>query len=156
MKRYQSAPEGQPIAHTHHEHDASGRPARLAYDPAAPAAGESSEEVLAMASYLGAIFFSFLPALAIYLVRGRSSDYVRYHAAKAANLSVTMIVFAISALIVGGMLAFDTVAVAVAVVVPILSLVWLVMLFFLVRAAIAAGRGQSYRLPDWTTLGLLR
>lgn len=145
---------GQPVAHTHHEPGPAAHHAPL---PAiAPAAEENSEEVLAMAGYLGAIFFSFLPALAIYLSRGRSSDYVRYHAATAANLSVTMIVFDVSALIVGLMLALDTVAVALAVVLPIITALWLVTLAFLVRAAVAAGRGQAYQPPDWLCLAMLK
>jgi uncharacterized Tic20 family protein len=138
MKRYSPQPGDEPVAHTHHE------------------SGAGTEEVLAMAGYLGAIFFSFLPALAIYLSRGRSSDYVRYHAARAANLSVTMIVFDVSALIVGLMLALDAVAVALAVVIPLITLLWLVMLACLVRAAMAAGRGRAYQPPDWMCLALLR
>src|ERR1700676_3347118 len=101
MKRHQPetrAQQGQPVAHTHHEFDAAARPAHGKRPAAAPpAAGDDPQELLAAAGYLGVIFFSFAPALVIYLVRGRSSDYLRRHAARAVNLSVGVILFDLSA-----------------------------------------------------------
>lgn len=160
MKRYPPeapARRDQPVAHTHHEVDRAGRPVAaepLAGPPAATRSG--SEELLAAAGYLGVIFFLFVPPLVIYLARRRSSDYLRYHAARAVNVAVTIILFDLSAAIVGAVLSLDAVPVGLAVAVPVATAVWLVVVVFLVRAALAAARGEPYELPDWLCVRALR
>jgi uncharacterized Tic20 family protein len=160
MKRYPpeaAARRDQPVAHTHHEVDAAGRPApgeQLSWQPVAARSG--SEELLAAAGYLGVIFFLFVPPLVIYLARRRSSDYLRYHAARAVNVAVTIILFDLSAAIVGAMLSLDAVTVGLAVAVPLATVVWLVIVVSLVRSALAAARGEPYELPDWLCVRALR
>jgi uncharacterized Tic20 family protein len=137
MKRYPpglSAEQGQPVTHTHHEFG----PAR-----------DRSELLLATLGYLGAIFFTFLPALGIFTVKRRSSSYLRYHAAQAFNVSITIILFSLSAFIVGAMLALDTVVLALSVALPLLTLVWLIALFYLIRGALATARDQPCEFPQW-------
>ncbi|HEY2441983.1 MAG TPA: DUF4870 domain-containing protein [Streptosporangiaceae bacterium] len=149
-----------PANHVHHEpgpagfDQAAGQPARPA-GPAPVIAGDS-EGVLAAFCYLGVIFFSFLPALAVYLTRGRTSSYLRFHAARAANLAITLLLFNICALIVGGLLALDTVEVGLIIVVPLASALWVVVLGYLIRAALAAERGQQYDLPEWLCARVLK
>jgi hypothetical protein len=160
MKRYPPeapARRDQPVAHTHHEVDAAGRPVpagQLAWQPAAPQGG--SEELLAAAGYLGVIFFLFVPPLILYLARRHSSDYLRYHAARAVNVAVSIILFDLSAAIVGALLGLDTITAGLAVAVPLATVVWLVIVVFLVRAALAAARGERYELPDWLCVRAMR
>lgn len=160
MKRYPpeaAARRDQPVAHTHHEVDVAGRPVPGEQRAGPPAAGQrGSEELLAAVGYLGVIFFLFVPPLVIYLARRRSSDYLRYHAARAVNVSVSIILFGLSAAIVGAVLALDTVQLGLIVGVPLATAVWLVILVFLIRAAVAAARGERYELPDWLCVQLLR
>jgi uncharacterized protein len=166
--------QDQPVAHTHHEFGAEARPAAgshpapgsrpAAGEPAAPGgrpaaplpAGDGPEELLAAAGYLGVIFFSFVPALVIYLVRGRSSDYLRRHAARAVSLSAGVILFDLSAGIVGALLALDTVTLALSVAVPLATALWLTVLVVVVRAALAAARGEQYELPGWLCVQVLK
>jgi uncharacterized protein len=138
---------GQPVTHTHHEFDGAGGPLRP---------GSAAEEMLATLGYLGVIFFAFVPALVIYLSKGRSAPFVRYHSAQAVNVSVAVLLFDVCAVLVGGMLALDAVAVSLSVVVPLLTLLWLVVLAHIVRVALATARGEPYDLPRWLRVDLLR
>jgi uncharacterized protein len=110
----------------------------------------------AVLSYLGVPFLLFLPPLAVYLITLRTSPLTRRHAAQALNLSITLVIYSICALILGGLLALDTVAVAVLIAVSLLSVLWLVTLVYLVRAGIAASRGQFYPIPRWLCATLVR
>jgi uncharacterized Tic20 family protein len=168
MKRYPPGPgtrsgapptaqQPQPVTHTHHEFDAPGPAAPVQAPPAAgPLARNHSEEMLAVAGYLGVIFFAFLPALAIFLLTRRSSAYLRFHAARAVNLSVTLILFGLSALIVGLMLALDTVVLSLSVALPPATALWLTTVYYLVAAALAAARGEDYDPPAWLCVQMLR
>jgi uncharacterized protein len=158
MRRQQSGtPQAQPVTHTHHEFDATGPlPAVQAPPQAEPAAKIHSEELLAVVGYLGVIFFAFLPALVIFLLTRRSSPYLRFHAARAVNLSVTVILFDVSAFIVGLMLALDTVVLSLTVALPLATALWLTASFYLVRTALATARGEAYDPPAWLCVQVLR
>lgn len=142
-------PRSQPLTHTHHEYGAR-------HPSAAAQAGSATQQVLAALGYLGVIFFTFLPALVIYLGKGRSEPYLRYHSAQAVNVSVTVLLFDVCAFIVGAMLALDAVAVSLSIVLPLVTLLWLVVLGYVLRAAFATVRGERYDLPRWLCLDLLR
>jgi len=110
----------------------------------------------AVLSYLGVPFLGFVPALAVYLITPRASELARRHAAQALNLSITVLLYNVSALILGGLLALDTVTVAVLITIPLLAVLWIVTLVYLVLAALAASRGDDYRIPGWLCATLLR
>ena len=158
MRRHQpSARQVQPVTHTHHEFDATGPlPTVQVPAQAEPPAKIHSEELLAVVGYLGVIFFAFLPALVIFLLTRRSSPYLRFHAARAVNLSVTVILFDLSALIVGLMLALDTVVLSLSVALPLATALWLTAAVYLVRTALAAARGEAYDPPAWLCVQVLR
>jgi uncharacterized Tic20 family protein len=161
--------------HEHHEGWAPGRPgapdSRLVTEapdgvsrpgggPVSPdgtGPGErGSEEQLAMFSYLGAIFLWLLAPLIIYLAWRNTSGFVRSHAAQAFNLTLTGTLFALSCMIVGALLALDTATVALTIMVPLLSALWIVVMVYLARAAIAASRGEFYKIPGWLCVPTLR
>lgn len=110
----------------------------------------------AVLSYLGVPFLLFLPPLAVYLITLRTSPLTRRHAAQALNLSITLVLYSVCALILGGLLALDTVGVAVLIAVSLLAVLWLVTLVYLVLAGIAASRGQFYTIPRWLCAALVR
>jgi uncharacterized Tic20 family protein len=107
-------------------------------------------------SYLGVPFLGFLPPLAVYLITPRTSAFARRHAAQALNLSITVFLYNICALLLGGLLALDTVAVAVLIMVPLLAALWIIALAYLVLAGVAASRGEDYQIPGWLCATLLR
>jgi uncharacterized Tic20 family protein len=108
-----------------------------------------------MLSYFGAIFLWLIPPLVVYLAKRRSL-FIRSHAAQSFNLTLTGTLFAISAGIVGAMLALDSPAVALTVMIPLLLALWITMMVFLVRAASAASRGEFYEIPAWLCVPMLK
>jgi uncharacterized Tic20 family protein len=156
MKRNPAA-LSQPVTHTHHEPGTVGVGGTTAGgEPRPQPPGDGAEQLLAALGYLGTVFFSFLPALIIYLVNRGRAPYLRYHAAQAANLAVTVLLFDLCAFIVGAMLALDSLTVALSVALPVATVLWLVSVGFCVRAALATARGQAYDLPRWLSAGMLR
>ncbi len=128
-------------------------PARDRDVPSAQAVDD--DQLWAMMAYLGMIFFAFLPPLAVYLLRGRQARYVRFHAAQALNLWITAFLYTVSFMIIGGILAFDTIGAALAVGIPLIVAAGIAMLLFAVKAAVAAGRGTLYEIPGWICVPLV-
>jgi uncharacterized Tic20 family protein len=105
--------------------------------------------------YLGAIVLGPLIPLAIYAARSRRSAFLRYHAATAVNLSLTATLYGLCCLILGGLLALDSITVALVVALPVGLVIWASMLRYLIRGAISANRGERGEVPDWICARIL-
>lgn len=114
------------------------------------------DELWATVSYAAAVVTWLIAPLAVYLTRGRRSEFVRRHAAQAFSLTLTVTVFAISGAIIAGLLSLDSASDALYVMGPVFSVFLLVVLWYLVRAARAASRGEFYQLPSWLCIHALR
>jgi uncharacterized membrane protein len=110
------------------------------------------DRLWAASSYVAAIVFWLAAPLAVFLTRGRRSEFVRRHAVQAFRLTLTVTVFAISGLIVAGLLAVDSPLDALYIMGPVGFVFAVVVLWYLVRAADAARRGQFYLVPSWLVL----
>ena len=99
--------------------------------------------------YLGAIFLGPVIPLVTYAIGRRRRPFLRYHAARALNLSVTGLLYGLCCLILGGLLLLDSVTVALVVAVPIGLGLWLTVLTYLIRGLGAANRGERYAVPGW-------
>ena len=99
--------------------------------------------------YLGAIVLGPVIPLILYAARSRRSPFMRYHAATAVNLSLTAVLYGLCCLILGGLLALDSITVALVVALPIGLVIWVSMLRYLIRGAISANRGERCEMPDW-------
>ncbi len=99
--------------------------------------------------YLGAIFLGPVIPLAVYLLRARKSPFMRYHAATAANLSLTGALYGVCCLILGGLLLLDSITVALIIVLPVGVAIWVSMLRYLIRGVGAANRGEKLEVPGW-------
>ena len=108
-----------------------------------------SDTMPATFGYLGAIVLGPVIPLVIYAVRSRRSPFTRYHAATAANLALTATLYGLCCLILGGLLALDSVTVALFVALPVGLVIWASMLRYLIRGAISASRGERGEMPDW-------
>jgi uncharacterized Tic20 family protein len=117
--------------------------------PPGPAPASRREVHRAMLAYLGVPFTLCLLPLAIYLASVRGPGFVRWHAGQALNVAVTALLYTVCGLIVGGVLALDSVQVATLIAVPLLALLWISVLVVLVRAASAASRGEQQPVPRW-------
>jgi len=132
--------------------------------PAAPRRGTrsrtrpvaSEDAHWAMLAYLTVPIFGCIVSLAIYLLSLRGSRWLRAHAAQALNVWLTWLLYNISALIVGGLLALDSARVALTVVLPLAATLWLVTLAYLIRAARLASQGREYALPRWLCSRMIR
>jgi uncharacterized membrane protein len=111
--------------------------------------GAGHDELWATVSYAAAVVTWLIAPLAVYLIGGRRSKFVRQHAAQAVGLTLTVTVFAISGAIIGGLLSLDSARDALYVMGPVCFVFLLTVLWYLVRAARAASRGEFYRLPAW-------
>ena len=117
---------------------------------------EPGDERLATVSYLSVPFLGPLVPLLVYVVKMRSSAYVRSQSVQALNLSITALIYTFCALILGAMLALDSVTVALSFVVPLAVALWLVTLIYVILAASRASRGDYFRIPAWLCATILR
>jgi uncharacterized protein len=109
-----------------------------------------------MLGYLTVPVSGFLVPLAIYLASLRRSRWLRAHAAQAVNVAITVVLYELSAAIIGAVLVLDSPGAALTVVVPLVAALWLATLAFMVHAAAAAYRGQAYTFPRWLCTPLVR
>jgi uncharacterized Tic20 family protein len=97
---------------------------------------KSDSNTIAALTWVGSIFFGFIPALLVFLLK-KEDPFVQEHAKEALNWSITVMVgYAISGIltvILIGFLAMFILGVA--------------NVIFCIIAAIRASRGESYRLP---------
>ena len=108
-----------------------------------------SDTMPATFGYLGAIVLGPVIPLVIYAVRSRRSPFIRYHAATAANLALTATLYGLCCLILGGLLALDSITVALVVALPFGLVIWASMLRYLIRGVISANRGERAEMPNW-------
>jgi uncharacterized Tic20 family protein len=166
--------EGAPVTHEEYVHPGDGPAsavdtprARAGPEPAGAASADAASADAApgtgpqgtqwaMLAYLTVPFFGLLVPLAIYLTSLRRSRWLRGHAAQAVNVWLTGILYDLSALIIGAVLLLDSPRVALAVVVPLVIVLWLTTLAFLVRAAARASRGETYTFPRWLCAPMVR
>jgi uncharacterized Tic20 family protein len=117
---------------------------------------ERTDRAWAAASYLSAAVLGFLAPLAIYLLRARRSPSLRRHAAQAANVAITFLLYLVCAAVVSAALAISSAAAGLWTGAAAAFLLWIVTAVNLVRAALAARNGTFYRVPDWLCATLLR
>jgi uncharacterized protein len=106
--------------------------------------------------YLGAIFLGPVVPLLVYAFRARRSPFMRYHAVTAVNLSLTGALYGVCCLILGGLLLLDSLTAALIVALPVGFAIWVLMLRYLIRGAVAANRGEQYQVPDWICARIVR
>jgi Domain of unknown function (DUF4870) len=99
--------------------------------------------------YLGAIVLGPVIPLVGYAIGRRGRPFLRYHAARALNLSVTGLLYGLCCLILAGLLMLDSLTVALVVAVPIGLGLWLTVVRYLIRGLGAARRGERYEVPGW-------
>jgi hypothetical protein len=126
---------------------AASSQAQAGVDAARPA--RDTEVKLATFDYLGAMILGPVIPLIIYAAGIRERPFLRYHVARALNLSVTGLLYGLCCLILGGLLVLDSPIVALAVAVPIGIGIWLTVLSYLIRGLSAANRGERYEVPGW-------
>jgi uncharacterized Tic20 family protein len=136
---YQQAVQGVPVA------------GHQGYGPRGP----SDDNMWALLSYISPIIVSFLGPLIIYLIKKDESQYVRYHAAQALNLIITSTIYGFAIFIVSIVLALVTRGVGFLALFPLYLIFGIITLVYLIMAAIAANRGELYRIPGWLCIKIV-
>jgi len=114
---------------------------------AMPGSGYLINRLIAVLGYLSAALASFLPPLLICLLSKRSAAFLRAHATQALNAALTTLLYAISAAIIGVLLALDSFRLGVQFTVTAVLFCALITFGYLIVAAVAACRGRFYQLP---------
>jgi uncharacterized Tic20 family protein len=131
-------------------------PAAQPAAPVTPRDPQADDHHLAMLSYLGVPFLGPVIPLVVYLTRKQSSAFVRYHAAQALNLSITALLYTVCVLILGAMMALDSIVFALIVGVTLAVALWLATLAYVILAGSSANRGRRYRIPGWLCATIAR
>lgn len=97
----------------------------------------ADEKLWSTLTHIGGIFFSFVPALVIYLVLKDRGPFVRQHTATALNFQLTLLI----ANLIAGMLWLVIIGFFLTIALGILVIVLSII------AAIAANKGEWYTYP---------
>ena len=102
-----------------------------------PAVPTSDEKTMSMIANAGGIFFGFLPALLIYLIKGKESAFIKQESTEALNFQITLFI------------AYTVASILVIVLIGLLLLpvIWIGSVILMVMAAIANNNGQAYVYP---------
>jgi uncharacterized Tic20 family protein len=131
-------------------------PADLDPGPATALRSGSSAARMAMLAYLTVPLFGCVVPLVVYLRARRGPGWTRAHAAQALNVWITVVLYSLSAAIMGTMLALDSPQIALIVFGPLVVGLWLATIVLLVRAATAASQGEQYTFPGWLCSPIVR
>ena len=117
--------------------------------------GASDDQLFAMLSYLLTFVAHLIAPLIIYLVKMNESRYVRFHAAQSLNLNITAFAYMVGSFIIGLILGVLTHGPGFLVIFLLFIVIGLGELVFLILAAIAAYRGELYRIPTVACLPIV-
>lgn len=104
---------------------------------AQPTMSPADEKMWSILTHVGGILFHWLAALIAYLVLKDRGPFVRWHTTQALNFQLTLLL----AYIAGGVLSLVFVGFFVLIAAFVLNIV------FGILAAMAASRGEFYRIP---------
>jgi uncharacterized Tic20 family protein len=135
-------PPGQPFP--------AGTP--LGYGPKGP----SDDQLLALLAYLLTFVASLIAPLVIFLAKMNESRYVRFHAAQSLNMGITALIYSFGGFLIGIGAAIATHGLALILLVPLFIAFVIAHLIYLILAAVAASRGELYRVPSVLCLPLVR
>lgn len=100
-------------------------------------APSADEKNIAVLTHLGGIFFSFVPALIVWLLKKDDSAFIGEQAREALNFQITILI----ACVVAWVLVFILIGLA------LLPLIYLANLVLCIVAAVGVSKGESYRYP---------
>jgi uncharacterized protein len=127
----------------------SYRPA--GYGPSGPA----SDHAWALCSYLLTFVAGFLAPVVIYAIKLNESRYVRFHAAQSLNMALTAMIYTVGGFFVALILGLATHGLALFLIVPAFVAYLVAHLVFVILAAVAANRGEYYRVPTLISLPMV-
>jgi len=101
------------------------------------AAQESTDKMMVILAHAGGIFFGFIPALIVWMMKKDESEYVATQAKEALNFQLTIGIAMFACI----MLVFVLIGAL------LIWLVWLADVIFCIIAAVSTSKGEDYRYP---------
>lgn len=102
----------------------------------------SDARMWSLLAHLGGIFFSFVPALVVYLIYKERDAFIRRHASQALNFQIILaIAYFVSSLLT-----------VILIGIPMLFAAAIAALVFSILGAVAANRGDQYTYPLTPTM----
>ncbi len=120
------------------------------YSGGAPTSNE--ERTWAMAAHIGALVtawfaFGLIAPLAVLLIRGDSSAFVRRHAVESLNFQISLLIYSLVGTVIGFVLAIVTLGIGLLIIIPIVVGIALIALIAVIKAGMKANRGEDFRYP---------
>ncbi|MDQ3485377.1 MAG: DUF4870 domain-containing protein [Actinomycetota bacterium] len=130
----------------------------MTYPPPPPAeqSGQmsttSEDRTWAMAAHLGALVTAWfalglLAPLAVLLVQGNRSEFVRRHATESLNFQISLLIYSLVGTVLAFVIAVLTLGLGLFVIVPVIIVIVILALILVIVAGVAANRGDEYRYP---------
>ena len=98
---------------------------------------DANDKNISVLTHLAGIFFSFVPALIVWLLKKDDSAFIGEQSREALNFQITIVI----AYMVAGVLAWILVGLL------FFPIIWLANLVFSLVAAIKVSQGEHYRYP---------
>ncbi len=127
--------------------------------PPPPPSGEygelsttSEDRTWAMAAHLGALVTAWfalglLAPLAVLLVQGNKSEFVRRHATESLNFQISLLIYSLVGTVLAFVIAVLTLGLGLFVLVPVIIVIVMLALIVVIVASVAASRGDDFRYP---------
>ena len=100
-----------------------------------------------MLSHLVAILAGLIGSLVMYLCMNNKSPFVAHHTKEALNFQLTLLIISMSMVVVGGILAFVTLGIALFFLIPLFIAFAIFALVWEIQACMAANRGEWHQYP---------
>lgn len=97
----------------------------------------ANDKNIAVLAHIGGVFFGFIPALIVWLLKKDDSTYIGEQAREALNFQITMMI----AYMAAGVLAWILVGLL------FFPVLWLANLVLCIVAAVSASKGENYQYP---------
>lgn len=97
----------------------------------------ANDKNIAVLTHLAGIFFSFIPALIVWLLKKDDSAFIGEQSREALNFQITMVI----GYMVAGVLSWILIGLL------FFPILWLANLVFCLLAAINVSKGESYQYP---------
>jgi len=112
----------------------------------------TEDRTWAMAAHLGALVTAWfalglLAPLAVLLIQGNKSEFVRRHATESLNFQISLLIYSLVGTVLVFVIAVLTVGLGLFVVVPVIIVVAVLVLVVMIMAGVAGNRGDDFRYP---------
>ena len=112
----------------------------------------SEDRTWAMAAHLGALVTAWfalglLAPLAVLLVQGNKSEFVRRHATESLNFQISLLIYSLIGTVLTFVIAVLTLSLGLFILVPVIIVIVMLALIVVIVASVAASRGDDFRYP---------